>query len=99
VRRLVAAFVVGITLVGAIYMSSLNLGGPTVRCIRELVPSTGLGGRPNLCRSGTPILFLQSQAGWQIPVSILIGVLGMAGGLVVLRTRPKQPVGNSAQPA
>jgi len=98
-RRLAAGLVVGIALVGGVYLGSLELGGPAVRC--GVVPSVGLGfgGKPNPCRSGGPILFAHSQAGWQIPVSILIGVVGVAGGLVVLRTRPKRPLGNATRAA
>jgi hypothetical protein len=36
-------------------------------------------------------------AGWQIPSSILIGVLEVGGGLVVLRIRSKQQLGDSTQ--
>lgn len=98
-RRLAAAVVVlVIALFGAVYLSSRDLGGPTVRCL-PVVPSIGLGGQPNPCRSGGPALFPHSQASWQIPVSVLIGVLGVVGGLVVLRTRPKQPLGSSKQAA
>src|SRR5215469_4712840 len=98
-RRLVAALVVGIALFGAVYLGSRNLGGSVVRCIDG--PYMTLGGRPpNPCRTGLrPALFAHSQAGWQIPVSVLIGVLGAAAGSVVLRTRPEPPLGNSTQTA
>ena len=98
-RRLAAAVVVVIALFGAVYVSSRDRGGPTVRCI-PVVPSIGLGEQPNPCRSGGPALFPHSQAGWQIPASVLIGLLGVVGGLLVLRTRPKQqPLGSSEQAA
>ena len=88
-RRLAAALVVGIALVGAAYLGSLRLGG-----IRFGQVACGLGGSP--CPKPTVI---HARADWQIPVSILIGVLGVTGGLVVLRTRPRRPLAESTQPA
>lgn len=98
-RRLTAALIVGMAFAVAFYIGSTELGGPTVRC--GLVPSVGLGfgGKTNPCRSGGPILFAHSQAGWQIPVSFLIAVAGVAGGLAVLRTHPKRPLGDAKQAA
>jgi hypothetical protein len=92
-RRLVAALLVGIALVGAFYLGSLNLGNrPFFECI-----NTGFGPpTPPPPGCSPPSHY---REGWQIPVSILIGVVGVAGGLVVLRTRPKRPLGNSTQAA
>jgi hypothetical protein len=88
-RRLVAAVVIGIALVGAVYLGSLRLGG------RFYEVGCGLCTGP----SSTDGTVLRARADWQVPVSILLGVLGLAGGLVVLRTRPKQAVDNSTQAA
>jgi hypothetical protein len=95
-RRLVAAIVIGIALVGSSYLGSLNLGNrPTFECI-----NTGFGPPTPLQTPPPPGCSPPShyQEGWQIPVSILIGALGVAGGMV-LWTRPKRPLGNSAQAA
>ena len=90
-RRLAAVAVVATALAVAAYLGSLRLGSTPIfyYCI-----NTGFTqpAHPEVC--GT-----RSRAGWQIPVSILIGVLGVAGGLVVLRTRPKRPFGHSTQAA
>jgi hypothetical protein len=72
-RRLVATLVVGMALVGAIYIGSLRLGSRfyEVGCGLCVGPSTTDG------------RVLRARADWQAPISILIGVLGVAGGLVV----------------
>ena len=91
-RRLAAALLVGIALVGAVYLASLHLG--------PYLPfsNINMGGLNGHIR-GPASVPVHEWAGWQIPVSILIGVLGVAGGLLVLRTRSKQPQGNSTQAA
>jgi hypothetical protein len=77
-RRFVAALIVGIALAGAVYLGSLRLGtAPIFICI-----NTGFSQPPQSACSARPT---RPREGWQIPVSILIGVLGVAGGLVVLR--------------
>ena len=90
-RRLVAVLVVGIALAGAVYLGSLRLGS---RPIFYYCINTGFTqpAHPAVC--GT-----RSRAGWQIPVAILIATLGVTGGLVVLRTRPRRPFGDSTQAA
>lgn len=97
-RRLAAVVVVGIALVGAVYFNSLSLGGPGFRC--GWVPSVGLGfPNGNPCHVGAPILTRSSHAAWQSPLSVIIGLLGVAGALVILRSRPKQPSSNAPQAA
>ncbi len=98
-RRLVAALVVAIALGWAVYVGSLRLGSypffsdglscrhPAPEACGGMVPSSSLRGVP------------RNRAGWQIPVSALLGVLGVAGGLVVLLTDPKRPSGKSPQAA
>jgi hypothetical protein len=93
-RRLLAALLVGTALVGAAYLGSPRLGNQGT-CLSM----GGLGGPIPASQRGWFPCGPYHRAGWQIPVSVLIGVLGVAGGLVVLRTRPKQPVGNSTQAA
>jgi hypothetical protein len=92
-RRLMAALVVGIALLGAVYLGSLRLGTkPIFTCV-----DTGFTQPPHPVACVNP--FPDSRAGWQVPVSILIGVLGVSGGLVVLRSRRKQPLDDSARTA
>jgi len=91
-RWLIAALVIGIALAGAAYLGSLRLGS------RPLFGQVGCG-LGNLPRCPKPRVIRAARADWQIPVSILIGALGVAGGLVVLRIRPKQPLRNPSQAA
>ena len=93
-RRLIAVVVVGIALFGAVYLGSLSLGNnPVFLCINN-----GFGPTfSSVCPTPPPPPHFRE--GWQIPVSILIGALGVAVGLVVLRNRPKQQPVNSAQAA
>jgi len=90
-RRLVATLVVGIALVGAVYLSSPQLGNRAATCLNM----GGVDGRIPPSQRGLLPCGPYQRSGWQIPVSTLLGVVGVAGGLVVLRTRPKQPLGNS----
>ena len=112
-RRLAAAVVVGIALGGAIYLGSQRLGSTDYSCPggnmgvfgprcdgvrwRALWHTFPNGQRVQFI--DTAFSYPRSRADWQSPLSILIGVLGIAGGLVVLQTRPKQPLGNSPQTA
>jgi hypothetical protein len=84
-----AGLVVGIRIVGAVYLASLDLDPHG----REYLNTGGLTGR------SAGFFWTPTQAVWQIPVAILISLLGVAAGLVVLRPRPKQPLGNSTQAA
>jgi hypothetical protein len=82
-RRLVATLLIGIGLVGAVYLSSLKLGAVVylpsgVHC-RYLAPHACGGLLPS------PVPPIRSSPAWQLPVSLLIGVVGIAGGLLVMR--------------
>ena len=82
-RRLVATLLIGMGLVGAVYLSSLKLGAVVylpsgVHC-RYLAPHACGGLLPS------PVPPIRSSPAWQLPVSLLIGVLGIAGGLLVMR--------------
>jgi len=93
-RSLGATLVVGITLCVAAYLGSLRLGSVQYwfsgsHC-RHMAPQTACGGLVPAEVQPT-----HHRAVWQIPVTILIGAFGVAVGLVVLRTRPRQPLGNS----
>lgn len=95
-RRLVAALLIGIALVGAIYLGSLRLGRSGWISIQL---NCGLGAPAKSCSDQPLPIVPRDRAAWQVPVAILIGVLGIAGALMVLRTRPKPPVGSSTQTA
>jgi hypothetical protein len=90
-RRLAAVALLVTALAGAAYLGSLRLGS---RPIFYYFINTGFTqpAHPVVC--GT-----RSRAGWQIPVSILIGALGVAGGLVLLRTRRNDHLGSPSQAA
>jgi len=92
-RRLVAAFVVGIALFGTIYLGSVRLGQQ-----RFYELCLGFCTGPHSSTNRNLLLRRGFREGWQTPVAILIGVFGVAGGLVILRTRPK-PSRNSTQTA
>src|SRR5262252_4017576 len=97
--RPIAAVVIGIALVSAVYLGSHEFGGPTVRCGGRIAYA-GLGGPAITCRSGGPILFPHSQAGWQMPVAILVGLFGVGIGLALLRRHgPDRQLGNASQAA
>jgi len=99
-QLLPAALVIAIALGGAVYVASLRLGSHQffidgVTC-RHAAPKPCGGlvpADPSL--AGIP----RTRAGWQLPASILIGVLGVAGGLVVRRTGPNPRRGNSTRAA
>ena len=96
-RKLAAAFLAGIAIAGAIYLTTPSLGSvqywPSGSRCRYLAPHPCGGLVP------VPVPQTHNRDAWQIPFSILVGILGIAGGLVVLGTRPKQPLGNTTQAA
>ena len=89
-RRLAAAMVVVIALAGAVYLGSVKLG--------DSFYGIGCGFCTGPSNTDGRVIF-RSRADWQLPVSILVGVLGVSGGLVILRIRPKRPSGSATQVA
>lgn len=83
-RAAIAVLFVGVALAGAVYLSSLHLHRHAHFYCSGY--GNGYGSLADACPIGSGH-WVATRAAWQIPVSILIATIGLAGALVVLRRR------------
>lgn len=83
----IAVLVAGLAVGGAVYLGSLHLGAPgPYRCF-----STG-GVVPCYVNGSSRVV---DRAGWQIPVAVLIAILGIGTGALIARPRSGGEVSTS----
>jgi hypothetical protein len=86
VRAAVAVLVVGVAVAGAVYFNSLKLGSH--RVVRSSSTGSSYIDPYGFGSDAGTYERVSAHASWQLPISILIGTLGVAGGLAILRRTP-----------